>query len=342
MAARETQLASGGSIKAQLIGHELVGRIALLLQQLAHEPQGRRRVALGLDQQIQHLALTVDSTPQVHARALDRDHHFVQVPPARWPGSKPAQVAGEGGAELQDPAPDGLVGGFDAPLSQELFHIAVAESEPEVEPRCMSDYLGWELMASVRDGLHGADRPPLGGPGLMLVQRWPFHHGQPGRQSWSGERRRPGCEGGHEQLRSRRPVAQRSMRPHAVGVLSPALDHNFGLPQRVENLSIQQFVSQPTSVTPIERIASATLRPCQTSTSTWRSLATISSGLCLFLTRDPSSFSSHEPYFKADHFKGGGSRLSHSLNLSHHSGGSFFCVTFGTNHRRSWWLSFSA
>jgi len=36
-------------------------------------------------------------------------------------------------------------------------------------------------------------------------------------------------------------------------------------------------------------------------------LATISSGLCLFLTRDPSSFSSHEPYFKADHFKGGGS-----------------------------------
>src|SRR5215218_4643691 len=151
------------------------------------------------------------------------------------------------------------------------------------------------------------DRPPLGGAGLMLVQRWPFHHGQPGRQSWSGERRRPGCEGGHEQLRSRRPVAQRSMRPHAVGVLSPALDHNFGLPQRVENLSIQQFVSQPTSVTPIERIASATLRPCETSTSTWRSLATISSGLCLFLTRDPSSFSSHEPYFKADHFKGAGS-----------------------------------
>src|ERR687894_2259092 len=35
------------------------------------------------------------------------------------------------------------------------------------------------------------------------------------------------------------------MRPHAVGGLSPALDHNFGLPQRVENLSIQQFVSQP-------------------------------------------------------------------------------------------------
>src|SRR5215211_2664889 len=33
----------------------------------------------------------------------------------------------------------------------------------------------------------------------------------------------------------------------------------------------------------MERTASATGVPCATSTSTWRSLATISSGLCLFL-----------------------------------------------------------
>src|SRR4029453_10521600 len=40
------------------------------------------------------------------------------------------------------------------------------------------------------------------------------------------------------------------------------------------------------------RIASATGVPWATSTSTWRSLATISSGLCLFLDMDPSSFGS--------------------------------------------------
>src|SRR3954451_4122733 len=40
------------------------------------------------------------------------------------------------------------------------------------------------------------------------------------------------------------------------------------------------------------RIASATGDPWATSTSTWRSLATISSGLCLFLDMDPSSFGS--------------------------------------------------
>src|SRR3954447_10309529 len=40
------------------------------------------------------------------------------------------------------------------------------------------------------------------------------------------------------------------------------------------------------------RIASATGVPWATSTSTWRSLATLSSGLRLFLDMDPSSFGS--------------------------------------------------
>src|SRR3954451_10400494 len=40
------------------------------------------------------------------------------------------------------------------------------------------------------------------------------------------------------------------------------------------------------------RIASATGVPWATSTSTWRSLATLSSGVCLFLDMDPSSFGS--------------------------------------------------
>ena len=40
---------------------------------------------------------------------------------------------------------------------------------------------------------------------------------------------------------------------------------------------------------PMERIASATVRPCAVSPSTGRSLATISSAVCRFLDIDPSS-----------------------------------------------------
>src|SRR5918911_254736 len=60
------------------------------------------------------------------------------------------------------------------------------------------------------------------------------------------------------------------------------------------------------TVMPIARIASATVCPCASRTSTWRSLATISSGLCLF--RDIAVLlQAQEPYVGSDHFKGGGS-----------------------------------
>src|SRR3954447_19624549 len=72
------------------------------------------------------------------------------------------------------------------------------------------------------------------------------------------------------------------MRPDRIVVPPPALDDDLRLPKRVEDLAIQQLVSEPTSVTPMVRIASATGVPCATSTSTWRSLETISSGVCLF------------------------------------------------------------
>src|SRR5215211_3275973 len=117
----------------------------------------------------------------------------------------------------------------------------------------------------------------------MLVHGWSGCYGGPGRRSRSGWRSRPGRECGHKHLRSRRLVAQRRMRADGVVMASPAFDHHSGLPQGVEELSIQQLVPQPTSVTPIARIASATGVPCATSTSTWRSLETISSGVCRFL-----------------------------------------------------------
>src|ERR671912_2193980 len=117
----------------------------------------------------------------------------------------------------------------------------------------------------------------------MLIEGWSLRDGEPGRRSRLSQRSRPGGEGRHEHLRSGRFVAQRGMGPDRVVVAPPALDHNFGLLQGVEDLPIQQFVSEPTSVTPIERTASATGVPCATRTSTWRSLETISSGLCLFL-----------------------------------------------------------
>lgn len=55
------------------------------------------------------------------------------------------------------------------------------------------------------------------------------------------------------------------------------------------------------SVTPIDRTASSTGVPCAVSTSTWRSLATISVGLCIFLPiPGPPQVKSHDP--ESDHW----------------------------------------
>src|SRR5215212_9463655 len=134
----------------------------------------------------------------------------------------------------------------------------------------------------------------------MLVHNGSERDGRGGRRSWSGKRSRPQ----HDLWRGRE-GAEQGVGPKSVVVPAPALDHDLRLLERIEDLAVEQLVPELTCVTPIERIASATGRPCAVSTSTCRSLATISSGLCLFRDIDPSSFGSREPYLREDHSSGG-------------------------------------
>ncbi len=134
----------------------------------------------------------------------------------------------------------------------------------------------------------------------MLVHNRPERHGRGGRRSWLGKRSRP-----QHDVRGGRDGAKGRVRPDRVVVATPALDHDLRLLERIDDLAVEQLVPELTCVTPIERIASATGRPCAVSTSTCRSLATISSGLCLFFDIDPPSFGSRESYLREDHPSGG-------------------------------------
>src|SRR5918995_6460267 len=118
----------------------------------------------------------------------------------------------------------------------------------------------------------------------MLVHDRPERHGRGGRRSWSGKRSRPQLN-----LRCGRPVGQRGVWAKGVIVPRPALNDDLGLLERGEDLAVEPLVAELTSVTPIDRIASATGRPCAVRTSTCRSFATISSAVCRFLNIDPSS-----------------------------------------------------
>src|SRR5919199_6471483 len=66
----------------------------------------------------------------------------------------------------------------------------------------------------------------------MLVQRGPGRHG-------------PGGEGGQHHLRGGWAKAERGVWAYCVVVPPPALDHDLGLAQRVEDLAVEQLVAQP-------------------------------------------------------------------------------------------------
>ena len=87
----------------------------------------------------------------------------------------------------------------------------------------------------------------------MLVHDRPERHGRGGRRSWLGKLRRP-----QHDLRRGRDGAERRVRSNGVVVPTPALDDDLGLLERGEDLAVEQLVPELTSVTPIERIASAT------------------------------------------------------------------------------------
>ncbi len=74
--ARE-DLAFGGSIGSEFIGHDNSGHIAQTLQQLAKEPLGCFRVAAALDQHIKYVAVLIDRSPEVVQFAPNADEYLV-------------------------------------------------------------------------------------------------------------------------------------------------------------------------------------------------------------------------------------------------------------------------
>src|ERR1044071_938815 len=79
----------------------------------------------------------------------------------------------------------------------------------------------------------------------MLVHDRPWGHTWGGRRVRPGWSRYPGGKGRHDHLGCGRAVAERGVRAHLVVVAPPALDHDLGLAQAVEDLAVQQLVAEP-------------------------------------------------------------------------------------------------
>ena len=93
-----------------------------------------------MNQHIENLALGVDCAPQICHPPIDVQMDLVKMPGRVRFRTALAQMRGDHRPEVVYPAAHGLVEDRDPALGQQIFDVAKAEGEPEIEPnRLMYD-----------------------------------------------------------------------------------------------------------------------------------------------------------------------------------------------------------
>ena len=137
---RQYFLASG-PVADQLVGYDQARDVAQTLQQLPEEARRGSFVAAFLHQNIEHIAVLVDSPPQVAPLSANGDEDFVEEPGVARTAWAATQGSGVRLAELETPLPDRLVADDDAALSQEIFDIPKTEAKAVIELHGVGDDL---------------------------------------------------------------------------------------------------------------------------------------------------------------------------------------------------------
>ena len=136
-------LAFGGTIGSEFIGHDHPGHIAQTLQQLAKEALGRLRVAAALDQHIEHVPMLINGPPKIMQFAPDADKHLVQKPFVAGLRPPPLERLGIGSPEAQAPLADGLVADHDASRCEDQLDFTQTQAEAVIQPdRLVDDSAG--------------------------------------------------------------------------------------------------------------------------------------------------------------------------------------------------------
>jgi hypothetical protein len=100
-----------------------------------------------LHQQVENLAFVVNGAPQPELLARNRHGHLVEMPPRRWPRTSMAKFSGEQRPEFQNPSPYSFIGDIQTALREQIFDVAIAERETDIEPNGVPDDRRGELVA---------------------------------------------------------------------------------------------------------------------------------------------------------------------------------------------------
>ncbi len=113
--------------------------LLLAFQELDKEALRRTTVAPGLDEDIDHIAVLIDRTPEILPLAVGRDEDFVQKPRLPDATLTSFQCPRLLWTEFQTPLSNGFVGNDAPAFGEQIFHIAETQGEPSVVPEGVAD-----------------------------------------------------------------------------------------------------------------------------------------------------------------------------------------------------------
>jgi len=149
--ARE-DLALGSPIALEFIRDDDPRNVLTALEELAEELLGGPFVPSPLYQDVELHAILIHGPPQIMPLLIHRDENLIQVPLITRLGTSAAQVMRILLAKLAAPVAHGFVRDDDAADEQDLFHVAMAQREAEIQPDGVADDLTREPVVFIEIG----------------------------------------------------------------------------------------------------------------------------------------------------------------------------------------------
>jgi hypothetical protein len=127
------------SIALQFIGNDHARDVLLLFEKLAEKSLRSLLVASALNQDIKHIPILVDSSPEIMGFSIDFEKDFIQVPFVATTRASPSQFVGVRLPKLQAPLPHCFIGYDDPSLCQQFFDITKTERKAKIQPDGVAD-----------------------------------------------------------------------------------------------------------------------------------------------------------------------------------------------------------
>jgi hypothetical protein len=145
------------TVALEFVGDDPERLPVLTAHQPAKESLGCALIAAGLQQNINHISVLINGTPEILLLAVDSDEQFIQIPDVAKATLFPLQPLCIAGSEFSAPLSDRFERDNDSTFGQEIFDITEAHTETMIDPHGIADDFRWESVSTVAGsgGLHG-------------------------------------------------------------------------------------------------------------------------------------------------------------------------------------------